>query len=561
MPRRLVSNGYFWLLFLSVGLFIYNYQRPWEHCRLWPDSYNYLDMACMDLTDPKGLATFRTWGYPLLLKLYQLVFLNPEINHAWTISDGPKDYAWVLDHAAVELTPNHWLAFDDPWAYLPECQLVLHIISVLVFYRGLRELCFSATAAVLMCLPVLIYDYIDMNTYSLLADAPGQAFLLFTVTSFFFVLRRPTRALRWLALGLCVFASYHIRAAFQFLLVMLPLATIILGSCAAASNAKKQRLAMTAVMVVICWLPYLAYCGWRHHVVGQFSLVAYTGFNFFGLCGQLFTVQMLPEVRDECKPLAEAIIKGREADEHQDTLRSWTRGMWYKQSHGWIPPLPHGRPVHELDYDRIQDQYSWLVWRVLWGWVISETSYSGDTVALDKLLLSFSLDFIKHHPDIYLMVVLKGWRAALEFAALRWATRVPLLLFGEMLLIALAVRLAKGPAPAERIKPTPGELSERRRTAVFTLTVILFFVLKTQLATMVVAIMMVWDIDGRYPDTASLMLPCLAMLGFYGLGCYVVRALRGNNLRLNPPETTPTAKDAADSSSKAPALPAFPAHI
>jgi hypothetical protein len=55
-------------------------------------------------------------------------------------------------------------------------------------------------------------------------------------------------------------------------------------------------------------------------------------------------------------------------------------------------------------------------------------------------------------------------------------------------------------------------------------------VLKTQLAVMVVAIMMCWDIDGRYPDTASLMLPCLAMLGVYSLGGYTIRALRNNSL-------------------------------
>jgi hypothetical protein len=529
-------------LLLGVGLFVCNHFRPELynfiapefqqhdefHCRLWPDSYNYLYMAQLDLPDPAGLASTRTWGYPLLLKCYKVVFLNLDFNHAWYIETGPKDEAWVLKNAAQKIQPDVWLAFHDPWAFMPECQLALHILSVLVFYRGLRELSFPAAAACLMCVPVLIYDYLDINTYSLLADAPGQAFLLFTITSFFFVLRQPRRPLRWLMLALCVFASYHIRAAFQFLLVMLPLVTLLIGSCAAGIGAKKYRLALTAVMVLICWLPYVAYCGWRYHVVGQFSLVAYTGFNFFGLCGQLFTAEMMPEVREECKPLARAIVEGRETDYQQDVLRSWTGGMWYKQSHGWIPPLPHGRPIQELEYERIQDQYSWLVWRVLWPWL--DQNYHGNTVAQDKLLLTFSLDFIRHHPDIYLMVMLKGWRAALEFAALRWAMRVPMLLFGIALLLAAIVRLVKGTAPPKKVTRQLDELPESRRTLVLTLTIFFFFVLKTQLAVMVVAIMMCWDIDGRYPDTASLMLPCLAMLGVYSLGGYTIRALRNNSL-------------------------------
>src|SRR4051812_35705920 len=104
MLRRPAGNGYCWLLCFSVALFIYHFLRPFDYIRLWPDSDDYIEMANLDLLDPRGLATFRTWGYPLILKLYLLVL--------------------------------------PPWDYLATCQLVLHIISVLVFYRGLRELDF-----------------------------------------------------------------------------------------------------------------------------------------------------------------------------------------------------------------------------------------------------------------------------------------------------------------------------------------------------------------------------------------------------------------------------------
>jgi len=226
-------------------------------------------------------------------------------------------------------------------------------------------------------------------------------------------------------------------------------------------------------------------------------------------------------VREECRPLAEAIIKGRKDRGAQDELRRWTKWMWYFEPHDFVPPLPHGRPVTEMEYDRIQDQYSWLVWWVMWPW--ANEYYHGDIVQMDRVLLTFSLDFIRHHPDIYAMCVLEGWGRALEFAVLRLASCIPLIIFGVMLLLAGVVRLAVGKRsqPAE---PEPAAaVSARQRLTIFTWTVVSFFLFKIQLAAMVVAIMMVWDIDGRYADTASLMLPCLPMLGIYYLGRYVLR--------------------------------------
>jgi hypothetical protein len=537
MLRRVVCNGYFWLVVAGVALFVRHGFRPFDSVTLWPDSYDYMTMADMDLLDPKGLATLRPWGYPVILKLYKVVFQEIGPKHSWWVVLGEQDSQWLDEHQARQLVPGCWLVFEEihePWAYLPTCHLLVHIFAVLMFYAGLRQLNFPAAAGVLMCLPVIIFDYLDLAMYSLLADATGQAFLLLTVSSFFFVLRQPARPARWACLALCVLVSYHIRAAFQFLLVMLPLLTAILGSYAtrkegvAPGSASKHRLVMTGVMLAICWLPYLAYCGWRSHVVGQFSLLSCTGFQFFGLCGQLFTDEMLPEVRPECRPLAEEIIRGRQDSSRQAVLREWTGRMWFRQSHGWIPPLGHGRPVYELDYDRIQDQYVWLVWQVMWPW--ANQHYQGDTVQIDRDLLTFSLDFIGHHPDIYAMCVVKGWRAALVHAVLRLATLVPLMLFGAMLLLAVVVRVCAGPAPVAQIEPMPAGLSARERFKVLTWTVMAFFVFKVQLAAMVVAIMMPWDTDGRYVDTASVLLPCLPMLGIYVLGRYLVRTLRSRNL-------------------------------
>jgi hypothetical protein len=502
MLRRLVSNGYFWLLVVSIPLFANHCMQPWGRLTLWADSYAYLGMADMDLTGADGLATMRTWGYPVLLKLYRLVW-------------GPAAQA------------------DELWAALPTCHLLLYFAAVLVFYAGLRQLDFPAACGVLMCLPVIYFDYSDIIIYSVLSDAAGQAFLLLVIGSFFFVLRQPGRPWRWAALGFCVTASYHIRPALQFLLVLLPLLTLLAGR---TSRKRERRLATVAhasgsclCMLAVCWLPYLAYCGLRYHVVGQFSLVAYTGYNFFGLCGQLFTEEMLPEVRPECRPLAEALVRRRQERASQSTLRHWTGDMWFRQSHGWIPPLPHGRPVGELDYDRIQDQYSWVVWHVMWRW--GREHYHNDrgidVIALDRVLLTFSLDFIRHHPDIYVMCMLKGWRAALIFLFERRATRLPLLLFGCALVLAAGVRLAGGASRKRQRRPATvadasGSFSFRQRLTIFTQTAVLLFVLKIQLAVMVVAIMMYGDIDGRYVDTAALLLPCLPMLGVYYLGQDVV---------------------------------------
>src|SRR5262245_54242654 len=140
--RRVLGHGWLWLLLFSTVLVV-----PWllddpTGLRVNNDTPEYLAMSERDLLDGEALRGYRTWGYPVFLKLVRFI---------------SSDYAWV-----------------------PGLQLALHVAGVLVLYAGLCAVGFPTLAAVLACLPVLLADSLwdqQMPRY-LMTDSLGNTLLL-----------------------------------------------------------------------------------------------------------------------------------------------------------------------------------------------------------------------------------------------------------------------------------------------------------------------------------------------------------------------------------------------
>jgi len=322
--RRLCKCGWLWLLLLSSLLGVYQIKRGFDKVDYWPDSVNYLDLYKKDLADEEGLRHLRTWGYPLMLQAYRAGVDRLGPTWSWWLVFDEQDPHWLTAHHARQILPGCWLIFEeihDPWAYLPTCHLLLHIFAVLMLYAGWRQIGFPKVAAVLVCLPVLFFDMIDL-THSLLTDSPGQSLTILAISAFLFVLSKPRRPLRWLLLTLVVFAAWQTRPVSQYLVVMLPLAGWLLRSYAGAARNGLRRFTLPAMLLLVCCVPLLAFCGWRYHVVGHFGVVSFMGHNLIGLTGCLLTEEMLPEIREECQPLARMLLERRNAP---DVLSWWGR--------------------------------------------------------------------------------------------------------------------------------------------------------------------------------------------------------------------------------------------
>jgi hypothetical protein len=464
--RRLFAHGWLVLLLCSTVLaldivIVYAASRIWLrpdfYTRHFPDTPDYEKMGDKDLTDPTGLADIRTWGYPLVVKAVR------------TIS---PDYALL------------------PWIHL-----VLHVGGVLVLYAGLRQVGFTGVAAVLVCVPSLFADLIteQLALHHVLTDALGHSLLLTTFGAFFLVLARPQGPLRWLLLTLAIFAAYQTRPAFQGLVVIIP-------ACAVALRAflprERSRALFLGKMALAALGPYLAFCTLRYVVVGHFGLVAFTGTNLVGITGVILTEDMVPHIRPEHQPLAKWILKCRCSPDN-----------WRREFNAFYPPIPPGGTIFDLQFDRLYFQYDEVQWQCAWRHAYHRL-YHEDQIRAEKALLEFSLDVIRTAPEVYVTVVAHSFSRAVLYIVSRYATRVPLVIFCLLLMVAGVMRFRGNWSPERG-----GEL--RAESDLLTLISVpasaLF--LGQVLLTVLVAMP-----DPRYLDPATTLLPGIIMTANYLVG-------------------------------------------
>jgi hypothetical protein len=455
--RQVFSQGWLWLLLAAaVPTAVMLNQPPEEYVGRWPDSPEYIEIARKDVLDGDNLNHFRTWGFPLFLQALEYVHPDPE------------------------------------WLWLPPIQLALHVLAVLLLYAGLRQAGLPALASVLACLPVMLTDsvLVQRSVNQLLTDSLAHSLVLASLGLFFVVLARPGWWWCWAALALCVFGAYQVRPAFQGLLVVLPAAGWLLRGRVARPRA------FVAALVAVCFVPWLAFCGWRWHVVGDFNLVSFTGTNLVGITGVIVTEDMIPQLDPEDRPFAEWIVTRRV----QPDVRRW-------RYYNWMPPVPEGGSAWDLALDHVYYQYDEMVWQICYyGYMGPATDYN--QVEIDRRFRHFALGVIRAAPDLYAAVVLQGLTRGVIYATVgRHSSRAALYLFVGGLLIAGLARAASGWLP---LRADPAAARQDARWLVLVAAPALLLWLVETLLTVLVAMP-----DPRYLDPPAVLLPGVLTTALY----------------------------------------------
>jgi hypothetical protein len=462
LVHRLLAHGWLVLVACSSLLalqvaYVFAYavsnDAPDYYVVEYPDTRDYKELAAKDLTDIEGLKDFRTWGYPLFLKVYQSIFPN---------------YLWL------------------PWVHL-----VFHVAGVLVLYAGLRQVGFSSLAAVLVCLPSMFADLIthQLALHDVLTEAVGHALLLTTFGTFFMVLARPQRPLRWLALMLAIFAAYQTRPAYQYLVAVVPACALLL--CAYVPAGWTRGLFVTGTALV-SGVPWFAFCMLRYVLVGHFGLVSFTGTNMAGIATLILTQDMVPSLKPENRALAQAILEKRS-----------TKLAWARLKPVFEPPIPRGGSVWDMDFDLCYWQYDEVQWEC--AYAAAKGLYS-DQVQRDQALVDFSVDVVRAAPQAYAMVLAHSISRFVVHIVQRDATVMPLLGFTMLLAAAGVRRLRVGRSPP--LTKTEARWDRDLLTLITVPAVLLF--LGHMGLTVIVGMPHV-----RYCDPAATLLPGIIMTAGY----------------------------------------------
>ncbi|NUQ65730.1 MAG: hypothetical protein HUU20_24945, partial [Pirellulales bacterium] len=303
------------------------------------DTASYLQFPLVPLE--AGLVSIRTYGYPLFVQ------------------------------AVLNLTGSKSAV---PWA-----QYAVHVLCVLCWYCGARPWFPRPRPAAIAAAGLLVTNTLLRNVFILSSDGLASSFAIAAMGMLMAVVARPRSTGRWAVLTILIFATYQIRPAYLFLVVLCPVLGIgllvlreWLDADRDAPQQKPGRWRMGGYLAGIALAPLLAFCLFRWALVGDFGLVSFSGYNFCGVVGQFLdrsTVACLPA---EIQPVAVESLRRRAALAAEN-------------------PAFHDEVV--TSYITIENRFDLSTWTVFYP--AASTVARGDPVRTNQLLVRLGTSIVR----------------------------------------------------------------------------------------------------------------------------------------------------------------------
>ncbi len=416
------------------------------------------------------------------------------------------DLAGVLSDARTVGYPlllKTVLLFSRALEALPLVQLAIRVLAVLAFYAGLVVvgarpwLALAMASALLYTNAIFSYD-VSPRVTQVMTESVSESLFIFTIGCFFWALARPGRVLPWCGFALGLFLTYQTRAAYQYVVVLLPAVGLVLaGMTTSPPEAKRRQLAVGLGLLVAALGPFLLWCLLRLAVVGHFGLVAYAGSNLSGVAGQFLTEDVIPELPDEIQAFAKAALVRR------NQILS-----------GEMPgPVKDYRPFVDdegkLSTGITEDGYLFMFHQLHVFHNVATDFYGDDPILRDRKQMELAWALIRARPGPYLRWVVTALRAA-PANLLKWNVVLAALvvLLGLAVLawhVAYLVRRTRGgPAAIEKVDSASPSYA-------WELNLILPVALGVAACQMTLVAMTTATVP-RYCDTAGIFLPCLAVV-------------------------------------------------
>jgi len=347
-----------------------------------PDTQSYQNLPLDSLHG--ALGGYRTVGYPLFLRLTEPLAANSQA--------------------------------------IPFAQFALHVLAVLVFYRGLRPWVAAdglraTVAGVLLFSNVLLRYNASLIT---ITDAPASSLAILTVGWLLWLVREPKRTLLWFTFGCSLFATCQTRAAYVFLVPLAPLLGLALWRLKARlrDTQHQPRTRFALALCVVSAAPLLAFCLLRWSVVGEFGIVSFSGYELMGVAGQFLDPDFAAQLPEDVRPLAEAGLARQ------------------KKLAQTKPHMAVGAVGHYL---AMEQRYDSLVWEVYGP--AADALYGSNIVLKNRKLQHLATTVLAARPKLYAMWLVKAVRQGFRMLAIEFIGHPLNLLLLAALFAAWAWRL------------------------------------------------------------------------------------------------------------------------
>jgi hypothetical protein len=415
---------------------------------------------------------------------------------------------------------------------LPLCQFAVHVLAVVAFYLAVRPLVGSGRLALAVSSGLLYSNTILIDGRYLMSEALASSLAILAVAGLLAVVGRPRNLWAWGGLTLALFLAYQTRPAYLFLVPLVPVLGLLLLVLVSPREAWRRRRRRVGLgLTAAAFLPLLAFCFLRLALVGHFGLVAFNGYSLAGIASQLLTEEGVPELPEEVRPLAEAVLERQEVTEMDRTYP-----QYHDYDHERLRP---GHPQGALYWLRggLEESDNCYFWYDQFTWevcdrAVGEGQLLGDkenSIARNEELWQLSLAVIKARPLAYAGHVAGHFGLAVLLTLFNSYSFLALWLLAFLLLATANIvhvwrRLWPGRAkPGLEAVPPPDYTSALHLMVLVTLTFTLGHLLLVALVAAPIF---------RYTDAAGVFLPTVPAVVLVALW-EKVRA--GNAPLLGPP--------------------------
>ena len=244
---------------------------------------------------------------------------------------GPEDDAGVYVRMSQGGENDFWASPYNrhyPWGYplllrvvgrfspsldaLPAVQVGWHVVAVLVFWWGMRQvsasgwLAVGVAAALLFSNPALIYS---SGVHS---DGVASSAAIATVGLLLGVVRRPTCWPAWLGLTLALFVTYQVRSAYLFLIALVPVLGVLLAALVLPRpDWARLRGRLAAGLVAAAVLPFAAYVAASWVAIREIGLPMMGSSSLLGVTGQFMSEEVIADLPVELRPTLRQFLEAR----------------------------------------------------------------------------------------------------------------------------------------------------------------------------------------------------------------------------------------------------------
>ncbi len=275
LRRALQSKSQKWFLVplaASILMFVFLVITGRHRVRVEPDSQDYIEYSFVSL--PAMLSGIRTPGYPIFVAFAKSTFGL---------------------HA------------------IPYLQSLAYSSAVVLFFFGLRRVGVRASTSAMCCGAMMFStSLIDLGP-AVLSDSLAISLAVAAIAASLFCVSPQAKWKHWYLMSGFVTADYLVRPALLFMLLLMPLLVAWLDVwLLRRDEVWYLRFKRSLICAMFTIAPFVAYCGLRLAVVGEFGFVSFAGYNVVGIAGQAIDAEVIQGLPSEMRPLAQQLADRRD---------------------------------------------------------------------------------------------------------------------------------------------------------------------------------------------------------------------------------------------------------